>query len=87
MGVPVVTFTGQTHASRVGASLLRAVGADDCVCQTIDDYIATAVRLASDAPARDRESIRRAMARSPLCDEKSFVARFEASLRQPRRSS
>ena len=31
MGVPVVTFAGDRHASRVGASLLHAVGLDELI--------------------------------------------------------
>src|SRR6185503_11079693 len=37
MGVPVVTLAGQTHVSRVGASLLGAVGVDDFIATTAQE--------------------------------------------------
>src|SRR5207249_9346171 len=74
MGVPVVTLLGRTHASRVGASLLHAVGLRDCVAEMVEDYVSTAARLAGDPAARDRATVRRAMESSPLRDEAAFVA-------------
>jgi predicted O-linked N-acetylglucosamine transferase (SPINDLY family) len=86
MGVPVVTLMGRTHASRVGASLLHAVGLRDCVAATAEDYVNTAARLAGDPAARDRATVRRAMENSPLRDEAAFVAGFESALRSAWRS-
>src|SRR5262249_16286140 len=34
MGVPVVTLSGRTHASRMGASLLAAAGLDELIART-----------------------------------------------------
>lgn len=51
MGVPVVSRVGDRHASRVGASLLHAVGLDDLACASDDAFVEACVRLASD---RDR---------------------------------
>jgi predicted O-linked N-acetylglucosamine transferase (SPINDLY family) len=45
-GVPVVTYTGRTFASRVAASLNRAVGLDDLVCDSIAAYEARVLQLA-----------------------------------------
>jgi predicted O-linked N-acetylglucosamine transferase (SPINDLY family) len=81
MGVPVVTLAGRTHASRVGASLLHALGLNDCVAATLDDYVNSAARLADDPAARDRAMVHRAMESSPLRDEATFVGGFESALR------
>jgi protein O-GlcNAc transferase len=57
-GVPVVTFTGQTFASRVAASLVHAVGLGELACRDIEHYARTVVELATTpsagAPARQR---------------------------------
>src|SRR5206468_1934091 len=39
MGVPVVTCAGQTHVSRVGASLLNAIGLSDLVAENEQDWL------------------------------------------------
>ncbi|MBX3377295.1 MAG: tetratricopeptide repeat protein [Phycisphaeraceae bacterium] len=83
MGVPVVAFTGQVHASRVSASLLHAAGLSELVASDVAGYIDTAVRLASD-PARIvayRRGMRERVAASPLRDESAFMRRFESTLR------
>nr|CRH05443.1 putative GT41 : related to UDP-GlcNAc : protein O-b-N-acetylglucosaminyltransferase [Candidatus Magnetococcus massalia] len=48
-GVPVVTRMGETMASRVAASLLRAVALDELICHDMESYVQTALALASDA--------------------------------------
>ena len=49
-GVPVLTRLGETYASRVGASLLRAVGLPELITTSAGDYEALALELATDAP-------------------------------------
>lgn len=46
MNVPIVTWPGRSFASRVCASLVRAAGAPELACASVDDYIALAVELA-----------------------------------------
>jgi tetratricopeptide (TPR) repeat protein len=84
MGVPVVTRTGSSHASRVGASLLGAVGLADCVAPDEARYAAIASELASDAArlAGLRAGLRRQVAASPLCDATGYARRFGAALRE-----
>lgn len=50
-GVPVVTFSGRTFASRVAGSLLHAVGLPELVCADVSTYEHLVVDLAAD-PAR-----------------------------------
>jgi protein O-GlcNAc transferase len=47
-GLPVVTCSGQSFASRVAASLLHAVGLPELVTNTLQDYEALALRLATE---------------------------------------
>jgi len=51
-GVPVVTFMGETFASRVAASLCHAAGLSELVCESVGDYEERIVALAQDAEAR-----------------------------------
>jgi predicted O-linked N-acetylglucosamine transferase (SPINDLY family) len=83
MGVPVVSMRGETHASRVGASLLGAVGLADWSVSTPDEFAATASWLAADRVllARTRAGLRDRVTRSPLGDSAGFTARFCAAVR------
>lgn len=47
-GVPIVTYTGRTFASRVAGSLLNAVGLPELVCDSVARYESLVVELAQD---------------------------------------
>jgi predicted O-linked N-acetylglucosamine transferase (SPINDLY family) len=51
MGVPVLTLSGRSFASRVCGSLVRSAGLPELVCETPDAFVEQAVALAAD-PAR-----------------------------------
>ena len=51
MGVPVLTVSGLSFASRVCGSLVRAAGLADLVCDDTGAYVEQAVALATDAAA------------------------------------
>jgi protein O-GlcNAc transferase len=80
-GVPLLTCLGSTFASRVAASLLRAVGLDELVTLSLQDYEATALKLAHD-PAHLR-ALRDRLARNrdiyPLFDTARFTRHIEAA--------
>lgn len=76
MGVPVVTLAGHCHAHNVGKSLLHAIGiADEWACMTREEYVACAVRWASDHVklGQLRKTLRGTMLESPLCEPGSFM--------------
>lgn len=83
MGRPVVTLLGDRHASRVGASLLTAVGHPEWIARSEAEYVAIAVRLASDRGrlAEISDGLRDEMRRSPLLDHAGQAARFGEALR------
>jgi len=80
----MVTCMGRSLASRVGASLLRAVGMGELVCESLEDYATLARALAAD-PAR-RASLRaRLMAAretAPLFDATGFARALESAYTQ-----
>ena len=82
MGVPVVTRTGRTHTSRMGASILTAAGQPSWVTRSDEAFSAAAVACAQDLPARSawRLQARSLLTQSALCDERRFVPGFEALL-------
>ncbi len=51
MGVPIITLSGRSFASRMAASLLRSIGAEAGVAGTLAAYVQIAIRLATDPRA------------------------------------
>jgi predicted O-linked N-acetylglucosamine transferase (SPINDLY family) len=84
MGVPVVTLTGDRHASRVGTSLLHAIGMAEWCAATPADFTRIAVGLARDPGrlASLRGSLRDTVRRSPLADGPAYGRRFHAAIRE-----
>jgi protein O-GlcNAc transferase len=83
-GVPVVTLSGQTYASRFGGSGLETLGLADLIAHTTDEYVQTAARLANDVDRLKqlRGSLRERMAGSPLLDFQTFTRNLEAEYRR-----
>ena len=83
MGVPVVSLTGDRHASRVGLSLLTAVGHADWAVETTEAYIEKALALATDQESltRLRTSLRQNVTSSDLCNNSAQATRFANALR------
>lgn len=79
MGVPVVTKTGDRYVSNMSASFLRTAGFGHLVADSVDGFVDTAVRLASDPSALGefRAGARAALSASPLGDAKLFASSFE----------
>ncbi len=79
MGVPVITLVGDSMASRVGGSLLRAVGLEDLITDSIDAYRELAIRLASDRDKLDkiRDQLSVGLAKTDLFSGKAFARKIE----------
>jgi predicted O-linked N-acetylglucosamine transferase (SPINDLY family) len=82
MGVPVVSLIGNTHASRVGHSLLNAAGLGRLAATTPEQFEEIAAALAADRAALGtmRASLRPQVSASSLCDGPNFAARFADAL-------
>jgi len=83
MGVPVITLAGQTHASRVGASLLESAGVPDLICGSPDEFVACAVKLSTEPTtlAALRGSMRQRVATSAICNAKAYTIDVERAYR------
>jgi len=68
MGVPVITLTGEHHASRVGLDILSRLDMQFFSAQSPEEYVKKAVALASkpEALTKIRETMRKRLAASPL---------------------
>ena len=79
MGVPVITLAGNTHASRVGASILGQIAFHEGIAASESDYIQKAVSLASDTDFLQswRSIGRQKMQASSLMDQHGFVIKLE----------
>jgi predicted O-linked N-acetylglucosamine transferase (SPINDLY family) len=83
MGLPVITLAGQTHVSRVGVSFLHAVGLDELIARTPEEYIHKAVQLAGNPQllAELRHSLRLMISQSPLMDAAGVTRELEDAYR------
>lgn len=80
-GVPVLTLAGATFPSRVGASLLAAIGLPELVTRGVAAYEGLALELAT-SPARLaalRERLQHQRTNSPLFDSERFARRLESA--------
>ncbi len=81
-GLPVVTCRGESFPSRVGASLLHAIGMPELVTESFAAYEALALLLALEPArlARLRARLARHRATHPLFDTPRFCRDLEATL-------
>ena len=86
MGVPVVTFAGQVHAGRVGASILARVGLEELAPPTLQESMAVAAGLADDRErlAELRRGMRERLVTSPLMDAQRLARGLEAAYQRAR---
>ena len=84
MGVPVLSRAGKDHRSRVGASILAAVGLESLVKGSESGYIEAAIALAGNAAqlVSLRADLRQRMLCSPLMDARTFTRELERKLMQ-----
>lgn len=83
MGVPVISRSGRSGASRSAMSLLTTAGLAQLVARSWDGYVDIALRLATDLPAlaQLRATLRERLRASPLLDAEGFTRDLEALYR------
>lgn len=84
MGVPVITLRGETHAARMGASLLNAAGLARLVAEDKSAFVRIAAMLARDRDQLSalRRDMRSTLASSALTDEVGFTRALETLYRR-----
>ena len=84
MGVPVLTRLGDSHPSRVSASLLHRMGMDGWVAKDDDEFvrIAKAAAARPDALAARRAGMRETYLNSALGDGPAMARDLEKVFRQ-----
>jgi predicted O-linked N-acetylglucosamine transferase (SPINDLY family) len=80
-GLPVLTCQGKSFAGRVAASLLTAVGLPELVTNSLEEYEALGLRLATDPSLRSelRERLRKNRLDCPLFDTERFCRHIETA--------
>jgi predicted O-linked N-acetylglucosamine transferase (SPINDLY family) len=82
MGLPVLTCSGRSFASRMAGALLTAAGCPDLICFDLKAYEERGVGLAQDPEefTRLRKKVREAAESSDLFNTKKFVDIYESQL-------
>lgn len=82
MGVPVLTRQGQAMCQRLSSSFLTAVGLEEMITTSDDDYVDLACALANNPKrvARLRKGLREKVLASPICNERDYVANLQTAL-------
>jgi predicted O-linked N-acetylglucosamine transferase (SPINDLY family) len=84
MELPLVTVEGESFASRMAGRLLNAIGADEGVTHSLQDYIGIAVALATDASSYERYESKFTLSawQETLGDMTRFTEEYESVLLQ-----
>lgn len=84
MGLPLLTHTGETFASRVATSLLQTIGLPELNTQSWQAYEAKAVSLAKDPPAVEllKQQLATQIQTSTLFKTEQFARDLEDIYRQ-----
>ncbi len=82
MGLPLLTLAGRSFASRMAARMLHAIGAEHGVTASLQDYVSTAVALATNPVqyAAYRTRFTGTAWKESLGDIAGFTRHFEAAL-------
>jgi predicted O-linked N-acetylglucosamine transferase (SPINDLY family) len=80
-GLPVLTCTGETFASRVASSLLNAIGLPELITKTPEEYEALAIELATNRSRLEqiKEKLANNRLSTPLFDMRLYTRHIEAA--------
>lgn len=81
-GVPLITRSGETFASRVAGSILHAAGLPELIVDTEEAYELLALKIYSDRNYHRqlKERVRDGIDHGPLYDAKAYTRHFERAL-------
>jgi protein O-GlcNAc transferase len=75
--LPVVTFQGALMRGRVSAGMLRMMGMPEAIAETVDGYVALAVRMAKDLSFRTALKARIASDKHRLYRDRASIVALE----------
>ncbi|HEY4637055.1 MAG TPA: peptide-binding protein, partial [Burkholderiales bacterium] len=83
MGVPVLALAGERSVQRSAPSILGALGLDDWIAASAEEYVRRALEHAADGArlAELRRTLRARLRASPLMDEAGFARDMEHAYR------
>lgn len=81
-GVPLLTRSGKTFASRVAGSILTAVGATELIVNDEEDYFNLAMRIYGDGEYLNqlKATVKAGIHQGPLYDIEQYTRHFEKAL-------
>ena len=82
VGLPIVTLPGEFLRGRVTLGCYRRMGVTECVAENVDDYIALAVRLATDSAFATHVRERITSTRRVLFNDTSVLRELEEFFKQ-----
>ncbi|MDZ4849408.1 MAG: tetratricopeptide repeat protein [Pirellulaceae bacterium] len=84
MGVPIVTLSGETMASRVAGSLLQALGIPELIARSYEEYESIALQLASDrmSLANVRDKLSANLRESTVFSGREFARKVEQAYKK-----
>jgi predicted O-linked N-acetylglucosamine transferase (SPINDLY family) len=83
-GIPLLTRSGNTFASRVAGSILTSMGADELIVTHEEDYFQLAMRIYKDKEylRHLKKMVKSGISNGPLYDIKKYTKNFENALMQ-----
>ena len=83
-GLPIISLAGKSFASRVGASLLTAIGLPELIVQSEEEFIDLASKLGQDARALQllKEKLSQNLKSTALFNTKIFCGHLEAAYQE-----
>jgi predicted O-linked N-acetylglucosamine transferase (SPINDLY family) len=83
-GIPLLTRSGNTFASRVAGSILTSMGADELIVTHEEDYFQLAMRIYKDKEylSHLKKMVKSGISNGPLYDIKKYTRNFENALMQ-----
>ena len=80
-GLPVLTLKGNTFASRVSSSLLKAINLDELITNSVDEYKSLAINLAKNPLKLNKikKRLKIDKDKSPLFDNKNYTKDLETA--------
>ena len=81
-GVPIITRSGQTFASRVAGSILQTVGLQELIVDSEEAYEALALKIYHDRAYHQqlKQRVRDGIAHGPLYNAETYTGHFERAL-------